>query len=134
MTSQKTIHVLVVEDEPSIRGSLSRLLEDWGFVVSAAETGEEALELLKATEVDVAVVDIQLPGMDGDDMILKAHEIRPRVRYVIFTGSMDFKLPLSLKNLGVCEEDVLLKPLPELDELVNAIHQVMRRGGNRSNC
>jgi CheY-like chemotaxis protein len=128
MTSQKTIHVLVVEDEPSIRGSLSRLLEDRGFVVSSAETGEEALELFKETQVDVAIVDIQLPGMDGDDMILKAHEIRPQLRYVIFTGSMEFQLPPSLENLGLCLEDVLLKPLPHLDMLVNAIHQVLGRG------
>jgi CheY-like chemotaxis protein len=128
MTDPTPVHVLVVEDEPSIRGSLVRLLGDCEFEVSSAETGEDALELLKETRVDVAVVDIRLPGMDGDDMILKAHEIRPLMKYVIFTGSMEFRLPPPLEDLGMCLDDVLLKPLPDLNVLVDAIHQVMNRG------
>ena len=128
MTDPTSVHVLVVEDEPSIRGSLVRLLGDCEFEVSSAETGEDALEFLKETRVDVAVVDIRLPGMDGDDMILKAHAIRPQLRYVIFTGSMEFQLPPSLRDLGMCLEDVLLKPLPEVKVLVDAIRQVMNRG------
>jgi CheY-like chemotaxis protein len=57
--------VLVVEDDPDARDGLRRLLEDWGYSVTVARDGREALEMARVQAASVALVDIGLPEMDG---------------------------------------------------------------------
>ena len=58
-------HVLVVEDDPAIRGSLTTALELNGYTVSTAPDGIAALQALKDDGVDLVVLDVGLPGLDG---------------------------------------------------------------------
>jgi CheY-like chemotaxis protein len=71
MSSQT--RVLVVDDEPSIRNSLVEFLQDFQFDVLSADSAEGALDLIARLPIDVAVVDIRLPRLDGDSLILQAH-------------------------------------------------------------
>ena len=75
--SASAVRVLVVDDESCIRNSLVNYLEDRGCKVVSAESAEEALETLRTEAVDVAIVDIRLPGMDGNGLIFAAHEMLP---------------------------------------------------------
>ncbi len=59
------IHILVVDDEPSIRETLAGILEDEGYRVTPAEDGESGLVLLRDQHFDVVLLDIWLPQMDG---------------------------------------------------------------------
>src|SRR5687768_2399830 len=59
------VRVLVVDDDEGIRGSLRLALEDEGYVVDDAESGEAALEQFAAHPADVVLLDLMLPGMDG---------------------------------------------------------------------
>jgi len=120
--------VLVVDDEPSISNSLVEFLEDCLFVVSAAESAESALELIDHTPIDVAIVDIRLPKLDGDSFILQAHRRFPRMRFLIHTGSVEYKLPDELKGFGVTHDHVFLKPQMDLSVFETAIRKMMDAG------
>lgn len=122
------IRVLVVDDEPSIRNSLLEFLEDCQFAVSAADSAESALELIEHTSIDVAIVDIRLPKLDGDSFILQAHQRFPRMRFMIHTGSVEYKLPDELKGFGVTHDCVFLKPQMDLSVFETAIRKMMDAG------
>lgn len=117
--------VVVIDDEPSIRNSLVEFLEDCQFEVLAADSAEGALELIARVPIDVALVDIRLPKMDGDSLILQAHLLRPRMRFLIHTGSMAYKLPDELKTVGVAQEHIFLKPQMDLSVFADAICKLM---------
>ena len=119
------IRVLVVDDEPSIRNSLVEFLEDCHFDVSAADSAESALDLIARITIDVALVDIRLPKLDGDSLILQAHQLRPRMRFLIHTGSVEYKLPEELKSFGVTQDHVFLKPQMDLSVFKDAICKLM---------
>ena len=119
------VRVLIVEDEPSVRFSLAGFLEDFNFDVLTAETAEEALELMVKEPCQVAIVDIRLPGIDGNEMILKAHEMIPNMRFIIYTGSLDYRLSEDLKSIGTKPEHVFPKPQQDLSVFVGAIQELM---------
>lgn len=113
--------ILVVDDEASLLFSLIAFLEDENFIVTGASTGEEALELLKNEAFDAAIVDMRLPGIDGNEVILRAHETGYHTRFLIHTGSTDYQLPSSLINIGYGPEDIFLKPISDLGLLTEAL-------------
>lgn len=124
MSDYSNIRVLVIDDEPAICLSLSAFLEDYGFRASTAESAEEALELMKSNEYDVCIVDMRLPGMSGEDLILQARERYTNQRHIIYTGSISYNLPEKLKNLGMRPEHVFLKPVRVLSLLVKCIKEL----------
>ena len=80
--------VLLVEDEAPVRAFASRALRLRGYTVLEAESGEEALEVISdpATQVDIFVTDVVMPGMDGPTWVRKALETRPDVHVVFVSG------------------------------------------------
>ena len=112
---------LLVEDEESVRMNLTVFLEDEGFVVHAANTAEDALDILSTEKIDAGIIDLRLSGMDGNTLILKAHELQPDMKFVIHTGSMEYMLPRKLLNIGIGPQQVFVKPLLDMNLLVRAI-------------
>jgi DNA-binding response OmpR family regulator len=123
MSSQT--RVLVVDDEPAIRNSLVEFLKDCQFDVYAADSAEGALDLIAGMPFDVALVDIRLPKLDGDSMILQAHMLRPQMRFLIHTGSVAYKLSDELKTLGVTQDHIFSKPQMDLTVFRDAIDKLM---------
>ncbi|MBW1783997.1 MAG: response regulator [Deltaproteobacteria bacterium] len=117
--------ILIVDDEERIRRSLRAYLEDEGFQVIMAESGEEGLHMLAKERPDAAIVDIRLSGMDGNVFIERAHQIRSQMTFFICTGSVGYRPPESLKAIGVEEEQVFRKPLTDLSVLVASIARLM---------
>ena len=121
MNQFSTIHVLVIDDEPAICMSLTAFLEDYGFNASSAESAEEALDLMKNNAYDVCIVDLRLPGMSGEDLIIQARDRYPEQRHIIYTGSISYNLSEKLQVLGMRPEHVFLKPVRVLTLLVKCI-------------
>lgn len=117
--------VLVIDDEASIRESLTEFLEDFDFEVTSAGSAEEALELLRDQPQDVVVADLRLPGMSGDTMIPLAHKLRPNLRFLIHTGSVGYHLSEELSRVGMRPEDVMFKPLSDMMILVNNLESLL---------
>jgi CheY-like chemotaxis protein len=115
------LRVLVLDDEESIRQSIAAYFEDEGIVVFQASSGEDALDIVRTTAVDAAVVDIRLPGMDGNTFMIKAGQLRPGMRFVVHTGSADYILPESVMTIGVGPDKVFIKPVHDLRILVQAL-------------
>uniref|UniRef100_B8DN80 Response regulator receiver protein n=1 Tax=Nitratidesulfovibrio vulgaris (strain DSM 19637 / Miyazaki F) TaxID=883 RepID=B8DN80_NITV9 len=115
------ILILVVDDEEMVRENLEAYLEDEGFRVVTAGSGEDALDLLERHRPDVGIIDMRLPGMSGNDFIIRAHQALPTLRYLIHTGSTNYKLPSELITIGVQRADVYIKPLQNMDDLVQGI-------------
>ncbi|MBA3009331.1 MAG: response regulator [Proteobacteria bacterium] len=112
---------LILDDEESIRQSIAAFMEDEGYTVFQAESSEQALEIVKKYPIDEAVVDIRLPGHDGNTFMLEARKIRPRIKFVVHTGSADYIPPKAIQALGVTRDKVLIKPASDLNVICNAL-------------
>ncbi|VGO21289.1 response regulator [Pontiella sulfatireligans] len=123
MIDYSTIHVLVIDDEPAICMSLTAFLEDYGFKASSAESAEEALDLMKNNVYNICIVDLRLPGMSGEDLIVCARERYPAQRHIIYTGSISYNLSEKLQELGMRPEHVFHKPVRVLSLLVKCIKE-----------
>ena len=115
--------VLIIDDEITLLNSLIAFFEDEGFDACGAASGEEALQLLSHRAADAVIVDMRLPGMDGNETIVRAHRLRPGTRFIIHTGSSDYQLPAALGEL-VAPADIFLKPLPDLAVLAAAVRRL----------
>ena len=107
----KPHRILVVDDEPGIRQSLSGVLEDEGYAVETAESGEAALAALPGGEFELVLLDIWLPGIDGMEVLARIQEIpfgeRPVV--VVISGHGSIEAAVKATKLGAF--DFLEKPL-----------------------
>lgn len=112
---------LIIDDEESIRQSIAAYMEDEGYVVFQASSGEQALDIVKENAIDDAVVDIRLPGIDGNKFMIEARKIRPDIKFVVHTGSADYMPPDAVKALGVTSDKVLIKPASDLGVLHEAL-------------
>lgn len=119
--------VLILDDEEIIRLSLEAFLEDEGFEIISAGSAEAGLEILPSKKPDIGIVDIRLPGIDGAEFILEAVKINPDMKFLMYTGSTDFVLPEKLRSLGISENNLFQKPLPDLELIVNAINNLYNK-------
>ena len=82
----KKIKVLMVDDEEQFRSTTSKILTKRGYETTVAESGEEAIDLLKKSPQDVVILDIKMPGMDGHEALTQIGKIDPDVRVIMLTG------------------------------------------------
>jgi len=122
--------VLVVEDEEMVRVNLADFLTDDGFDVVSCNGGEEALERIGKDLFDVAVVDIRLPGMDGDSFIRAAHARQSTMKFLIHTGSPQFALSKELADLGIGEKHLFQKPVSDMSILSREIKKLVEEAGS----
>jgi two-component system response regulator RegA len=116
--------VMVVDDEPRMRELLVRALGQWGFEVSSARSGEEALRVAEATPLEIVVLDLNLPGMDGLECLTRLRERLPKLQGIVLTGFASVESARQAVHLDVVE--FLTKPAP-LGELEKALDRAMRR-------
>ncbi len=109
--------VLVVEDESFIRESFADYFEDCHWQALLAESGEQALQLLDKESPHGAIVDIRLPGMDGNTFIRKAYRKKPKLVFIICTGSLEYEIPTYLQNLSRVSQKLFIKPVVEMSKL-----------------
>jgi len=102
-------HVLVVDDEKSIRITLSEILRRDGFDVESAENADEALKRLSGNGVDVVVSDIILPRMTGVDLLKAIRKAAPEVQVIMMTGEPTVETASEALRAGAC--DYLMKPV-----------------------
>jgi len=115
--------ILVVDDESGIRSSLKGILEDEGFGVVEAESGERGLELLDAGEaVDLVFLDIWLPGVDGLEVLARLREDRPELPVVMISGHGTIETAVTAIKRGAF--DFIEKPL-SLEKVLLAAHKAL---------
>lgn len=126
MTAQTVI--LIIEDEEFLRSSLADYLEDHGYEVLTSPTAEDGLNQLDNNDVELCIVDMRLPDMNGNEFILQAHAGKNFLKFIIFTGSVEYSLPESLQDIGLRSSDVLFKPLTDMGLMLEKIREACPPG------
>jgi len=124
------LDILVVDDDPAIRGSLRRALESAGHAVGEAESGEEALERLGTRPPDVVLLDINMPGLDGLEALARIREAAPTTSVIMVTGEATLANAMQAGQRGAF--DFVEKP-PDLPHLLGVVAEAgqvarLRRG------
>ncbi|MBI5520899.1 MAG: response regulator [Desulfovibrio sp.] len=124
--------IMIIDDEERIRQLLLDFLEDYDdeFGLRSCESAEEALLELEREQADLCIVDMRLPGMDGQAFILRAHERGLCRRFVLHTGSMDFSLNRELEAIGLEEADIFFKPC-DMEQMLARIRHRLNSNGAR---
>ncbi len=119
----KAAHILIVDDDRSMRNSVGYLLSDAGYDAAAAENGAEALELIKERRPDLILLDLQMPVMDGATALGKIKEIDRNIPVIIVTGYPDSELMNRALRHGPLL--VLAKPVSKT-HLLDAVQTTLR--------
>ncbi len=136
MTEAKA-HILVTDDERAIRNTLKEILEYEGYEVFLAESGNQALEILREQQIHLVFLDIKMKGMDGLETLKKIRESGNEVPVVMISGHGNIEIAVQATKQGAY--DFLEKP-PDLNRLllsvrnalsqhslVKEIHQIRKR-------
>ncbi len=115
MSEQKTARILIAEDEANLRLVLQKELERLGYRVQAAPDGEAALRKLEESNVDVLLCDINMPRIDGMEVLRRVHERPNPPEVIMLTGQATVETAVEAMKLGAY--DYLTKPysITELD-------------------
>ncbi|MEW6263838.1 MAG: response regulator [Thermodesulfobacteriota bacterium] len=120
----REVKILVVDDEERFLTSMAKLLAKKGCAVTTAASGREALEKLAQQEVDVIILDVKMPGMDGLATFRETKKRFPLVEVIMLTGHGTVDTALEAIKLGAF--DYLLKPCG-LDELLEKTREAADR-------
>ncbi len=116
--------ILVVDDEPGVRSSVSGVLRDEGFDVEAVGTGEECLERANGAAYDVIVLDIWLPALDGLTTLQRLRERQIDSQVVIISGHGNIESAVRAIKMGAF--DFIEKPL-SLEKTVHVVRNALRQ-------
>jgi len=114
----KDIKILIVDDEVAFANTLAQRLQIRGIKVGIAYDGEQALSKLKKEELDVVVLDLKMPGMDGMEVLQEIKRVYPNIQVIMLTGHGTDKDEEQAKKLGGF--DFLNKPV-DIDTLEQKI-------------
>lgn len=114
--------ILLVDDDHSVREVTAQMLEDLGFTVIAADSGDDALQLLtQGAEVDLLLADFAMPGMNGGELARAVRVRHPELPVVFVTGYAE------LCELGLEGYSIIQKPFRE-EQLANKLHLALSEG------
>ena len=119
----ETTKVLVVDDEPGIAALCKRILSRADYDVTSLTDPRVAIEHLQVHHVDLLVVDIRMPEVDGFDVISRAQMVQPDIAVLVMTGFGTVETAIRALRQGV--DGLLLKPFEKSDELLSSVKQVL---------
>lgn len=116
-------HILVLDDEPGITLLCSRLLKRAGYDVVAFTEAPPAYEHLSTNTVDLLLVDIRMPDVNGFEVISKAKQLQSDIAVLVMTGFGTVETAIQALRQGV--DGLLLKPFEQSSELIDAVKQAL---------
>ncbi len=121
--------ILVVDDEPGIAQLCKRVLERAGFEVEAATQPDDGIAILQQRHIDLLLVDIRMPEMDGFQLMSIARHHQPDLAVVIMTGFGTVETAIEALRQGA--DGLILKPFEETKELVRSVREALKERENK---
>jgi DNA-binding response OmpR family regulator len=121
---EKSKHILIVEDDESILFGLQDILESKGYQISTASNGIEGFKLASSEPIDLLLLDIMLPGMNGLEICKRIRKEKLKLPIVMLTAKSSEMDKISGLDYGA--DDYITKPF-SLSELLARIRAILRR-------
>ena len=116
--------ILIVDDEINIRMTLKDILEDEGYETCTAGTGEKAIIIASKENIDMIILDVKLPGIDGIETFTKIHKDKPELDVLMISGHSDISTAVSAVKIGAY--DFLEKPLSMI-KILTAVRNIKEK-------
>ncbi|MFH1992433.1 MAG: response regulator [Pseudomonadota bacterium] len=120
----ENFNVLLVDDEAEFLETLVKRLTKRGLNIRTAKNGEEALTIIRAKGIDVAVLDVRMPGIDGVQTLREIKQLDPLMEVIMLTGHASIEVAIAGMELGAF--DYLMKPA-DIDELFYKIQDAFKK-------
>jgi len=118
------LSVLLVDDEMDFLDTLIKRLKKRNVDASGVKSGEEALDFLNRNSVDVVVLDVKMPGMDGIETLREIKKVNPLVEVIMLTGHASIEVAIEGMELGAF--DYLMKPI-DIDDLLYKLQDAYKK-------
>jgi len=120
----ENINVLLVDDEVEFLETLVKRLTKRGLNVLAAKSGQEALSIIRAKKIDLVVLDVRMPGIDGVQTLREIKVLDPLMEVIMLTGHASIEVAIEGMELGAF--DYLMKPA-DIDELFYKLQDAFKK-------
>ena len=117
-------NILIVDDEPVTRKSLTDILRLEGYNVTSVPNGQAAVEYVRTQHVDLMVVDLRMPGMDGLEVVQVVNQLAPDTEVILLTAYASTETAIQALRLRI--HDYLQKPAPPA-QIVSSVKKGMDR-------
>ena len=117
-------NVLFVDDEVEFLETLLKRMKKRDLEASGVKSGEQALEFLDQNRVDVVVLDVKMPGMDGIQALKEIKKLHPLIEVVMLTGHASVEVAIQGMELGAF--DYLMKPV-DIDDLLYKVQDAYKK-------
>jgi two-component system response regulator AtoC len=121
-TGQK---ILIIDDEDKMRRVLNIMLQRMGYRISAAENGEQALQMLQEESFDLVISDLRMPGLDGAALLQQLRASDNQVPFIVVTAYGTVESAVRVMKLGAC--DYIMRPF-DIETIKLAIDRVLASG------
>ncbi len=118
-------NILVVDDEPVARQSLTDILKLEGYTVASAPNGQAAVEHVRTHNVDLLIVDLKMPGMDGLEVVQVVNQVSPETEVILLTAYGSTETAIQALRLRI--HDYLLKPASPVQIIATVKKGLSRR-------
>jgi len=122
MRDSEDKHILVVDDEPDLCWNFRQILESEGYKVSTANGGEEAIDIVKKGNIDLIIMDVMLPGIDGIETYRRIKKMGANLPVIMITGYTSTNKAMEAIKLGAV--DYITKPFSN-EYIINLIKSVL---------
>jgi DNA-binding response OmpR family regulator len=124
MTNTEQVKILIVDDDETIRKSITTVLEEKGYLVDTAENGRAAIRKSEKEVYSLALIDIRLPDMDGVQLLTALKETAPKMVKIIITGYPSLQNAVEAVNKGA--DGYIVKPI-KMGELLAMIKEHLKK-------
>jgi two-component system KDP operon response regulator KdpE len=122
-------HILVVDDKKEVRRTLTKLLNNTGYRAESVGSGSEAVKYISREEVDLVILDLKMPGMNGTDLLEAASALKPEVIYIILTAYGTLESAIQAIRHGAF--DYLIKPSP-ISQILDTVEAGLQKREQQS--